>query len=146
MYSEAKLEVSRRFNVPIIQMFSEQCLTLAESKLVKVSLFLVVTVLSNCINIVTWGDHIVNCIAYSNSCKRDIDNQHRIIIASLKLHCIALSLLSPLLNLCILLITFELGMLDMRMWEKEIIFPLFELEILGNLLTLDVKIRFGYLI
>ena len=96
MYSEAKLEVSRRFNVPIIQMFSEQCLTLAESKLVKVSLFLVVTVLSNCINIVTWGDHIVNCIAYSNSCKRDIDNQHRIIIASLKLHCIALSLLSPL--------------------------------------------------
>ena len=51
-----------------------------------------------------------------------------------------------LLHLFILLITFELGMLDMRMWEKEIIFPLFELEILGNLLTLDVKIRFGYLI
>ena len=79
-------------------MFSEKCLTLAESKLVKVSLFLIVTVLSNCINIVTWGDHIVNCIAYSDSCKRDIDNLHRIIIASLKLHCIALSLLSPLLK------------------------------------------------
>ena len=70
-------------SLTIIQMFSEKCMTLAESKLVKVSLFLIVTVLSNCINIVTWGDHIVNCIAYSDSCKRDIDNLHRMIIALL---------------------------------------------------------------
>ena len=47
------LEVRWSYTVLTLQMFSEKSLTLVEAKLVKVSLYLIITVLSDCINITT---------------------------------------------------------------------------------------------
>ena len=49
------LEVRWSYILLSSQMFSKMSLTLMEAKLVKVSLYLIITVLSDCINITTWN-------------------------------------------------------------------------------------------
>ena len=49
------LEVRWSYILLSSQMFSKKSLTLVEAKLVKVSLYLIITVLSDCINITTWN-------------------------------------------------------------------------------------------
>ena len=50
-----RMEVRWSYIVPTSQIFSEKSLTLVEVKLVKVSLHLIITGLSNCINIASWN-------------------------------------------------------------------------------------------